>query len=65
MLMGDSRLLLEMGDRELRRCHWAANRGHLIFDTLFFLLKRLWGRSRQYQNFINLEGEKGSYKGVN
>ena len=65
VLLGDSRLLLEMGDRELRRCHWAANRGHLIFDTLFFLLKRLWGRSRQYQNFINLEGEKGSYKGVN
>ena len=46
VLLGDSRLLLEMGDRELRRCHWAANRGHLIFDTLFFLLKRLWGRSR-------------------
>ena len=41
--MGDSRLLLEMGDRELRRCDWAANRGHLIFDMLSFFIEKTRG----------------------
>jgi len=58
VLMGDSRLLLEMGDRELRRCDWAANRGHLIFDTLFFLLKRL-GEIPIVAKFYKFRGTKG------
>jgi len=57
--MGDSRLLLEMGDRELRRCDWAANRGHLIFDTLFFFIEKTVGEIPTVAKFYKFRGRKG------
>jgi hypothetical protein len=59
VLLGDSGLLLEMGDRELRRCHWAANRGHLIFDTLFFLTEKTVGEIPTVPKFYKFRGRKG------